>query len=436
MGGGVSGPTQLVLTANAIDLDAATEPITLTLYDRTLPLVSSAFTASPVEWSPSIPGQPGHFYWLRAEQADGDVAQTAPIWVEGVASPETVVVNEILPAPDGFDWDGDGIAGYEDEWVELRNTDESSVGLGGWQIADGSGRSYTVPPGTTLPPGQYLVLYRRETGLALNNDGETVSLVRPDGTVADRCTYGDGPSYDVSLCRLPDGDGDWHGRCAPTPGGPNRALPVAGPADTTVFDARHMDVDSWVTIRGQITVPPGIFGERTAYLQDKTGGIKLYLPEDHGLWAQVGERWQVTGHTRMYYGELEIRVSERGDVRTLETRDPVPPLPIGTGVMVEPYEGTLVQLSGWAVEFERGGGFWIDDGTGWAQIYLDRDAAIARPWLEVGQPVQIVGIVSQYVQEGPLVGGYRLMPRYPFDLVVQGAPTAALPSLLPETGRR
>lgn len=79
------------------------------------------------------------------------------------------------------------------------------------------------------------------------------------------------------------------------------------------------------------------------------------LCDDHRLWADLGERWEVTGHTRMYYGELEIRVSDRDDVRTLDSGDPLPPLPIGTGVMVEPYEGTLVMLDGWAVDVEREG---------------------------------------------------------------------------------
>jgi hypothetical protein len=141
----------------------------------------------------------------------------------------------------------------------------------------------------------------------------------------------------------------------------------------------------------------------------------------------------------MYYGELEINVSERQDVHLLEPGEPLPPLPIGTGVMVEPYEGMLVLLDGRAVDFERGGHFWTDDGTGWARIYLDRDAGFTRPWLEVGQPLQVVGVVSQYTEEDPPVGGYRLMPRYPSDLIIAqppAAPDAEWPILLPETGKR
>ncbi len=439
MGSVISAATVLTFTVNAVDLDPVGEPITLTLYDRTLPVTSAAFAAPPVEWTVAVAGRPGHFYWARAVQADGDVAQTAPLWTDGTLEPEPVLFNEILPAPDAVDWDGDGTADYRDEWIELYNAGSDTVGLGGWAIGDASGATYLIPLNTVLSPGGYLVLFRRETGLALNNDADTVTLRRPDGTVADRHQYGDGPRYDVALCRLPDGEGGWHDACDPTPGGPNRLLPAPGPVETSAFGARHMPWGSWVKLRGQVTVPPGVFSQRTAYLQDETGGIKIYLPKDHRLRADLGDWVEVVGHTQRYHGELEVYVSAREDVRRLGPGDPVPPLPIGTGVMVEPYEGTLVLLSGWAVDFERGGHFWADDGTGWARIYLDPDAGINRPWLEVGQRVQIVGVVSQYTDENPPVGGYRLMPRSPSDLVVSQPPAGASfewPSLLPETGRR
>jgi hypothetical protein len=93
-------------------------------------------------------------------------------------------------------------------------------------------------------------------------------------------------------------------------------------------------------------------------------------------------------------------------------------------------------LSGWAVDFERGGAFWMDDGTGWARIYLDPDTDVKRPRLEVGQGVQVVGVVSQYRRSDTLGGGYRLLPRYAFDLAAVGAPVVGWPAVLPETGRR
>jgi hypothetical protein len=439
MGSLISRASILTLTVNAIDLEPVGEPITLTLYDRALPLASAAFAAPPAEWELAVSSQPGHFYWARAVQADGDLAQTAPLWIEGAPRPEPIVLNEVMPAPDEVDWDGDGALDYRDEWIELYNMGDSPVGLGGWPVGDASGATYLIGLGTLVPPGGYVVLYHRQTGLTLNNDADTLNLRRPDGTLADAYVYDKGPGYDISLCRLPDGGTSWQRRCDPTPGGPNRALPEPSPVEASVFEARRMGPGVWVKLRGRVTVPAGVLGQRTAYLQDETGGIRLSLSKDHRLWAGLGERWEVVGHTGTYYGELELRVSERGDVRTLKTSDPRPPLPISTGMMVEPYEGMLVLLSGQVVQFERGGHFWIDDGTGWARVYLDQDTGIRRPLLEIGQAVQVVGVVSQYTLADPPAGGYRLLPRYSFDLLVAQPPSvpgAGWPALLPETGER
>jgi hypothetical protein len=44
-----------------------------------------------------------------------------------------------------------------------------------------------------------------------------------------------------------------------------------------------------------------------------------------------------------------------------------------------------------------------------------------------------------YTKEDPPVGGYRLLPRYPFDLIIQEPPTPQdfeWPELPPETGIR
>jgi hypothetical protein len=214
-------------------------------------------------------------------------------------------------------------------------------------------------------------------------------------------------------------------------------LPVPGPLKTSVFEARQLPPDSWVRLRGQLTVLPGTFDQRTAYLQDSSGGIRVYLPKDHRLAANLGDRLEAAGHTRFYHGELQLVVKERGDMRSLAAADPLPPLPIGTGVMVEPYEGTLVVLTGWMVECAAGGSFWADDGSGWAHVYLDPDAGLGHPCQQVGQPVQVVGVVSQYQAADAVDGGYRLLPRYLDDIIANPPPIpTGWPSLLPETGQR
>jgi hypothetical protein len=61
------------------------------------------------------------------------------------------------------------------------------------------------------------------------------------------------------------------------------------------------------------------------------------------------------------------------------------------------------------------------------RVYIKEATDIEKPWVEEGQTFSVIGIVSQYVAEKPYEGGYRLLPRYPSDLL-------QLPLYLPETG--
>ena len=119
MGETVPVQPELSLSVDAVEVGAASQSLMLTLYDQTLPVASAAFPGTPVEWTVNVPGQPGHFYWARAVQPDGDVAQTAPLWTSGAPVPDRVILNEMLPAPRAVDWDGDGTADRQDESLNL-----------------------------------------------------------------------------------------------------------------------------------------------------------------------------------------------------------------------------------------------------------------------------------------------------------------------------
>jgi hypothetical protein len=138
----------------------------------------------------------------------------------------TVMINEVLadPPPDlAGDANGDGVRdGSNDEFVEIYNYGQNLVDLGGFLIADNTGTRFVFPAGATLMSGEAAVVFGggdpaggfggsviHVTGgmLGLNNTGDTVSLVAPDGTVVDRLTYtGSQGGQDRSLVRETDGD--------------------------------------------------------------------------------------------------------------------------------------------------------------------------------------------------------------------------------------
>lgn len=111
------------------------------------------------------------------------------------------------------------------EFIELLNSGTSTLAMAGVRFSEGI--EYTFPTGVTLAAGSYLVLAADQAAFTsrypdvavagvytgrLNNAGETVTLVDPQGSNIIACTYSDEwyPSTDGSgyslVPLLPDGD--------------------------------------------------------------------------------------------------------------------------------------------------------------------------------------------------------------------------------------
>ena len=147
-----------------------------------------------------------------------------------------------------------------------------------------------------------------------------------------------------------------------------------------------------------------------------------YLPLVEGDWVVL------RGETDEYHGEQEIKISRDSDLLLHQgAGDPLKPTVIQTGQVNEDHEGLLVMVTGLVVGYEWQT-IYLDDGTGPVMVYIKRETGIEKPWVEKGQRFSVIGIVSQYAKEEPYEGGYRLLPRYPSDLLLQ------LPFYLPETG--
>jgi hypothetical protein len=92
-------------------------------------------------------------------------------------------------------------ASLNDEYIRLENNGSSSVNIGGWMIRDAAGNLYTFPAGFRLAAGASVPvhtgrghntardLYWNRDDYVWNNQGDTARLRRPNGVLADRCTY-------------------------------------------------------------------------------------------------------------------------------------------------------------------------------------------------------------------------------------------------------
>jgi len=125
--------------------------------------------------------------------------------------PSGIIINEILPSPEGPD--------AENEWIEIFNSNNFTVPLAGWQIKDlvGNTTIFAFPEGAEILSREFLILFRPSTKITLNNDGDEISVIQPDGKTIDKVSFEKAPraqSYNLT------GAG-WLWSTALTPGAAN-----------------------------------------------------------------------------------------------------------------------------------------------------------------------------------------------------------------------
>ena len=80
----------------------------------------------------------------------------------------TIVLSEIFPNPVGDDKEG--------EFIELYNYGERDINLFGWRLGDASTKRFEFGVGDKIEAKKYLVIYRTDSGIALNNTGDELNI--------------------------------------------------------------------------------------------------------------------------------------------------------------------------------------------------------------------------------------------------------------------
>jgi hypothetical protein len=123
-------------------------------------------------------------------KAKNSILQSEPKPAEEQASvnyPSGIIINEVLPSPEGPD--------LEKEWIEIFNESNEEVDFSGWKISDvtGATNAYTIPDRTIISPRGFLVLPRPTTKITLNNSGDSLNLYQPSGKIIDEVNYEKAP---------------------------------------------------------------------------------------------------------------------------------------------------------------------------------------------------------------------------------------------------
>lgn len=344
-------------------------------------------------------------------------------------------VNEWLPNPVGSDDDL--------EFIELMNTGQGEVDIGGWKVDDAEGGSapYVIPAGTRVAAGGFISFTSAVTNISLSNSGDTVRLLDPNGTVQSTFTYASSHEG-VSWNRLDDGHVE---STTLTPGAVNviTALPEASsssPSSPTTSKSaratariksgrvagaqarmvllknlRGQPLESFVITEGVVSVPPGVLGKTIMYLAGS--GMQVYSSQGFPPVA-AGDYVQVTGTLRSAGGELRIGMSAITDMVKLKEGEGPMPYEVATGKVGEMWEGSLVEVSGKVIESD-GASFVIDDGSGPVRVTIRATTGMTKPRLVRGTEVTIIGVVSQ------TSGGYRILPRWQDDVTFGPRPAPA-----------
>ncbi len=177
--------------------------------------------------------------WPDGDQAVSILAK-APGYMDGTATVTvlddgndalTLAINEIY-ADDRDDANGDEEGALDgpglDEFVELLNVTDATLDLSGHALRDAVAERHVFPEGTVVDPGCAIVVFggggvdegnnplfggatvqkangSNEFGLSLNNAGDTVRVMNPEGLEVIGFRYES--ATDASWVRQPDGDG-------------------------------------------------------------------------------------------------------------------------------------------------------------------------------------------------------------------------------------
>src|SRR5262245_20322973 len=113
--------------------------------------------------------------------------------ISNSAAADNVLITEFMAVNGGVHRDVDGDSS---DWIEIYNAESAPVNLAGWHLTDDPNElaKWTFPQ-TTLAGGSFLMVYasgkdgmlrgwQLHTNFELDNAGEYLALVRPDGSIA------------------------------------------------------------------------------------------------------------------------------------------------------------------------------------------------------------------------------------------------------------
>ena len=204
--------------------------------------------------------------------------------------------------------------------------------------------------------------------------------------------------------------------------------PSAAPSGvSTIAHARAAERNERLTVRGVVTLAPGVIDPSSAVIQDASGAILLRLGADVGRLPR-GQLVEVEGVRSTKGGMESLRVS-RAARRLGKVAEP-PPRALRSGDASEAHEAQVVVVRGALVAAARRASsravsFEIDDGSGPLRVVLGASLRADPGRLRKGTWVEVRGVLGQETSGSQPLRGYRVWPRTAGDVRVTAPAIAA-----------
>ena len=194
------------------------------------------------------------------------------------------------------------------------------------------------------------------------------------------------------------------------------AATAAGPAYIPIAAARTQAQGTTVTVLGTVTVPSGNFrsssDDEGFAIQDQTGGIWVSVKQNPRL--KLGQTVIVTGTLGTSAGKLQLVPADASGVTVHRGGLRIATGQVGTATLgfIVTIEGT-VTAQGVVKDLPYGYKVYLDDGSGPAQVYLNKSTNIDAnaPHFRPGRRLRVTGFGSQYDT------AYEVDPRSRRDIV-------------------
>jgi uncharacterized protein YdeI (BOF family) len=176
-----------------------------------------------------------------------------------------------------------------------------------------------------------------------------------------------------------------------------------------------------VTVSGILTTDLGALESgRTAFIQDASGGIALYVDATVVSPLPAGTVVLATGVIDERYAQRTLRVTE-SDLVLLGTTGLPPATDAATGSATEGLEGSRIRVSGVVIgapdSLADGSAISVDDGSGPVRVIVTPSALGGRA-LENGSMVTAAGPLGQRDSTGTGASGYRLYVTLPDEITI------------------